>query len=70
MSLNSNRASLAAMTKELARQWQETKHFWNDSKAQEFEKKYIEELFSSVDTAMAVIDQLEKVTTKIRRDCE
>lgn len=70
MSLNSSRASLGAITKQLAKEWQETKFHWNDSKAQEFEKKYIEELFSSVDTALAVIDQLDKVTTKIRKDCE
>jgi len=38
MSLNNNRTSLATMTKELSRQWQETKHYWNDHKALEFEK--------------------------------
>lgn len=70
MSLNNNRTSLATMTKELSRQWQETKHYWNDHKALEFEKKYMEELFSSVDTALAVIDQLEKITSRIRKDCE
>jgi len=61
---------LAGLTKELRAQWQDTKNYWKDAKSQEFEHKYMEELLASVDRAVTVIDQLDKLVTKIRNDCE
>jgi hypothetical protein len=61
---------LAGLTKELRAQWQDTKNYWKDAKSQEFEHKYMEELLASVDRAVTVIDQLDKLVTKIRKDCE
>ena len=70
MSLRTNGARLGAVTKELIVKWRETREFWQDAKAEEFERKYIAELQSGVDTAVAVIEQLDKLITKIRNDCE
>lgn len=70
MSLNADKARLASVTKELAMKWNDTKQYWADAKCQEFEHKYLEELFSGVDTATSVIDQLEKIINKIKSDCE
>jgi uncharacterized protein (UPF0335 family) len=61
---------LAGLTKELRAQWQDTKNYWKDAKSQEFECKYMEELLASVDRAVTVIEQLDKLVTKIRKDCE
>ena len=61
---------LAGLTKELRAQWQDTKSYWKDAKSQEFERRYMEELLASVDRAVNVIDQLDKLVTKIRKDCE
>ena len=61
---------LEGITKELRAQWQDTKAYWKDAKSQEFEHKYMEELLASVDRAVTVIDQLDKLVTKIRKDCE
>ena len=61
---------LAGLTKELRAQWQDTKNYWKDAKSQEFEHKYMEELVASVDRAVNVIDQLDKLVNKIRKDCE
>jgi uncharacterized protein (UPF0335 family) len=61
---------LAGLTKELRAQWQDTKNYWKDAKSQEFEHKYMEELLASVDRAVTVIDQLDKLVSKIRKDCE
>jgi uncharacterized protein YeaO (DUF488 family) len=61
---------LAGLTKELRAQWQDTKNYWKDAKSQEFERKYMEELLASVDRAVTVIEQLDKLVTKIRKDCE
>ncbi len=70
MSLNANRTRLAALTKALSNDWKQTKESWRDAKAQEFEQRYLQELFDGVDTAVAVMDQLDKLLNKIKTDCE
>jgi hypothetical protein len=61
---------LAGLTKDLRGEWQHTKSYWKDAKSQEFERRYMEELLASVDRAVTVIEQLDKLITKIRSDCE
>ena len=61
---------LASRTKELRSEWQNTKSYWKDAKSLEFEHRYMEELLASVDRAVTVIEQLDKLITKIRSDCE
>lgn len=70
MNLNSTRTRLTALTKQLAIRWQETRGHWQDSRAIEFEKRYLEELFSRANTAAGSIEDLDKVLAKLRRDCE
>ena len=70
MSLNSDKARLAALTKDLVLKWAQTKESWRDARSEEFERKYMEELKSSVDRAVGVIEQLEKLSNKVRSDCE
>ena len=59
-----------ALTRQLSVQWQQTKESWQDSKTREFERKYMDELFAGVDKAVTVMDQVDKLVTKIRNDCE
>jgi hypothetical protein len=61
---------LEGLTKDLKVHWLQTKEYWSDAKSQEFEHKYLEELFASVDRAVLVIDQLDKLILKIKKDCE
>ena len=68
--MNSNGTRLAGATRELWLQWQETKNYWRDTKSQEFEAQYLSELVTGVDKTVAVIEQLDKLLTKIRKDCE
>ncbi len=68
--MNASASRLSGITKDLWGQWQQTKAFWRDSKADEFEQKYISELVSSVDKTVAVLEQLDKLVLKIRNDCE
>jgi len=68
--MNANGARLAALTKELWQQWQQTRQYWKDSKSEEFEHKYLDELVAGVDKTVMVIEQLDKLITKIRKDCE
>jgi hypothetical protein len=70
MSLSANRSQLAAITKALAMNWQQTEEYWRDAKSQEFKREYLDELFDSVDSTVAVMDQLDKLLNKIRTDCE
>ena len=68
--MSGNEAKLTALTKALSNQWEGTKNFWRDGKSEEFEKKYLQELFQSVDRAVSVIQQMDKLIAKIRSDCE
>jgi hypothetical protein len=70
MSMTADKARLVALTKDLSLKWEQTKEYWRDAKAQEFEKKYIEELQAGVDKAVTIIDQVDKLVTKVRSDCE
>ena len=70
MSLTSSCARLSALTKTLLVEWDQTKETWRDAKSQEFEHRYIEELRSNVERASIIIEQLDKLVTKVRSDCE
>ncbi|MEI7731623.1 MAG: hypothetical protein WCO56_18760 [Verrucomicrobiota bacterium] len=65
-----NKSKLSAITKELVMKWQQTRETWQDAKSTEFEHEYMEELVSGVDKAITVIEELDKLVLKIRRDCE
>jgi hypothetical protein len=68
MSVSSSR--LAAITKDLWVKWQQTRETWADAKSLEFERKYLQELNAGVDKAVTVMEQLDKLLTKIKSDCE
>lgn len=68
--MNANGTRLSGITKELWNQWQLTRDSWRDAKSQEFEHKYLEDLLASVDKTVHTIEQLDKIMTKIRNDCE
>jgi hypothetical protein len=68
--MSASGARLEAITKELRAQWQQTKDYWIDTKSLEFEQRFLQELFASVDRSVAAIDQLDKLITKIKKDCE
>jgi len=70
MSLRANAARLTAVTRELSNQWQETRQYWRDSKSDEFQKKYMEELLATVERTVAIMEQLDKLLSKIRSECE
>jgi thymidylate synthase len=70
MSLAANKTRLTSVTQELFNRWRETQNYWRDAKAKEFERLYIEELSASVNAASGVVDQLDKIIAKIKKDCE
>ena len=70
MSLAGSKGRLAAITNELSLHWRETKNYWRDAKSQEFESRYLQELFVGVDRAVTVIEKLDEILKKARSDCE
>ena len=70
MSVKGSGSTLAQAVRDVSNAWQQTKSSWHDSKSQEFERKYIEILPAHVTQAMAVIEELDVLLTKIRSDCE
>jgi len=68
--MNASGTRLSAITKELWNQWLQTREYWQDAKSEEFQRRYLEELVSSVDKAVTVIEQLDTLVNKIRKDCE
>jgi hypothetical protein len=70
MNLSGTKNRLTALTKELSNRWQDTKTQWGDAKSQEFEQRYMLELFANVDKTITVMDKLNELLNKIRKDCE
>ena len=70
MSATCSKGRLVGAAKELALKWDETKNYWRDAKSQEFERKYLHDLFTGVDRAVGVIEKLDELLKKIHSDCE
>ena len=70
MNLSGSKNRLLAITKELSKRWEDTKNHWRDAKSQEFEQRYLVELFANVDKTITVMDKLNEVLIKVRKDCE
>ena len=70
MNLTANGKMLAAATTNLSREWAATCQQWQDAKSKDFERSYLADLQSHVDRAGAVLDEIERILTRIRKDCE
>ena len=70
MNISANGKVIVMATKELSRKWDETKDSWQDAKSREFEQKYLFELIAGVDRAVPVFDDLDKLISRVRSDCE
>ena len=70
MNVSANGKTLVALTKQLSVAWAETKGHWHDAKSEEFEKRFMAELTATVERAAPVFDEMEKVLSRVRRECE
>jgi hypothetical protein len=70
MSIGNDGKTVAAATKDLLRRWKETRESWRDSRSEDFERRHVREWEAAIDRAMPVFENLEKLVTKIRKDCE
>ena len=70
MSLNASKSRLDGITKELSIQWEQAKAYWRDQKSDEFEKKYLDDLFAYTGKTILVVEKLDEILKKVRSDCE
>ena len=70
MNISSNGKMLVMATKALSVKWAKTADSWTDTKSREFEQKFLADLMASVDRAVPVFDDLDKILSRIRSDCE
>jgi thymidylate synthase len=70
MNVRANGHALATATTKLMREWSQARAHWRDSKADEFERKYLLELQTRVDQAGLVLEQIEKIVKQVREQCE
>ena len=70
MNLAGSKSRLVGSARELSMKWAETKNYWRDQKCQEFEHRYMEDLFIRVDKTVAIIEKLDEILKKVRSDCE
>jgi hypothetical protein len=70
MSGGGHQSKLVAGAKELNLRWEETRNYWKDAKCEEFDRRYMQELLGRVERAAMVMEKLDELITKIRKDCE
>ncbi len=70
MSLASSRGRLTGIARDLSLKWDDTKNYWRDAKAEEFERRFLRELNAEVNQALFAMDKLDELLRKIRTDCE
>ncbi|RME91336.1 MAG: hypothetical protein D6766_12025 [Verrucomicrobia bacterium] len=70
MSLGGARARLVALTRDLKARWEWTRTVWSDARAAEFEKQFLEPLWSEVQRTAADLENLDRLLRQIEADCE
>jgi hypothetical protein len=70
MNLSGNKSRLTGLTKEIFLRWGETKTHWSDARGEEFDHRFMQELFPQVNKATNAIEKLEELLKTIRKECE
>ncbi|MEY5010207.1 MAG: hypothetical protein RLZZ253_1346 [Verrucomicrobiota bacterium] len=70
MSTQSSAANLAQALKELHFEWQQTEASWQDHKAAEFHSRFLDPLPAQVARATNAIQEIHKLLSQARSDCE
>lgn len=70
MNVSANGKVILSATRELSRKWEQTKQHWRDPKSAEFERVYLADLFSDVERALPILEELDRLITTVREECE
>ena len=68
--MSASSARLAALSKELLQRWHQTREDWNDEQSVDFERRFLQDLFATVDRSLGTMEQLDKLVARIKQDCE
>ena len=69
MSTSESRAKLIQAAKKLMADWQQAKEAWRDDNAQQFDKKYMSPLESSIRAAVLAMERVESMLESAQQDC-
>lgn len=70
MSTKAAASNLGQVLKDYIVQWQDTRNYWRDVKSAEFEHKYLEKLPGYVQITRNVMEEMDTLLSKLKRDCE
>ncbi len=70
MSTQGSSSQLEAAWRDLAAAWQHVSDDWRDTRAKEFEQRYLERLPNLIMTARRAIEDIDSLLRKMRRECE
>ena len=70
MSTQVSAANLNQSVQDIMMQWRHTQTYWRDVKSREFEHRFIEHLPDLVMKAKTVIEEIDIILRKARKDCE
>ena len=70
MNLGADSERLTALTRDLLVRWKLARETWRDAKAREFEERFMLELESTVGSATAAMQHLDRILGRIQSDCE
>ena len=70
MSAGAAKGTLNDATRELMAQWERVRESWRDGKSDEFARDYLGGLGEETSRALRVIDELERLFSRIHADCE
>jgi hypothetical protein len=70
MGVYEGRGTLNKAMKQLEMRWQEVRLSWTDSRSEEFEQKILIPLQHDLRNAVAAMDHMAVVTSRIRQECE
>lgn len=69
MSSTESRAKLIQAAKKLMTEWQQVKEAWRDENCQQFDKKYMLPLESSIRAAALAMERMETMIDGAQQDC-
>ena len=70
MSGGEGKSTLLQAMKDLSVQWENTRAYWRDVKAMEFERKYLEGMPNLVARTSTAMDELSALIRRVEVDCE
>jgi len=70
MNLSGNKGRLTGLTREIMLRWEDTKSHWHDTRSEEFDRRFMQELAAQVGRTVMIVEKLDEVLKKVRSDCE